>query len=303
MLGSARPLTPILGFIRPHSAAVRTYVKGVLLTSKCLDVPHISSNFTFDKKFYGYRHGVYVRLAHLFAEGVRAISSLVAGVCRKCNVIHQVVWCCRLRRYIEYCMHRVNMLRHFGVQPVLVFDGGGLPMKSDQEIKRARYVAFLFDCYVCMFGYHCRCWLLNWGPFDNSFALLHWNRSRKENLERAIEHERLGNHSAANECYQKAVDITPGIAFRLIQVPSSQWIFAISASSISVNRTALKRLKMVNLRMYSCLVCTDPLLRCKGRTSVWSVRVVCMSFLNRYCVRRMWNMSLPRMKQMLRWPF
>jgi len=33
------------------------------------------------------------------------------------------------------------MLRHFGVQPVLVFDGGGLPMKSDQEIKRARYVA------------------------------------------------------------------------------------------------------------------------------------------------------------------
>lgn len=47
-----------------------------------------------------------------------------------------VLW---LRRYIEYCMHRVNMLRHYGVQPVLVFDGGGLPMKSDQEIKRARF--------------------------------------------------------------------------------------------------------------------------------------------------------------------
>lgn len=38
-------------------------------------------------------------------------------------------------------MHRVNMLRHFGVVPVLVFDGGSLPMKSDQEVKRARSVA------------------------------------------------------------------------------------------------------------------------------------------------------------------
>lgn len=102
--------------------------------------------------------------------------------------LHKAVFTCskdicqgrRNDKYIEYCMHRVNMLRHFGVQPVLVFDGGSLPMKSDQETKRAR--------------------------------------SRKENFERAIEHERLGNHSAAAECYQKAVDITPEIAFRLIQV-------------------------------------------------------------------------------------
>lgn len=83
-------------------------------------------------------------------------------------------------KYIDYCMRRVQMLRYYGVQPVLVFDGGSLPMKSDQEIKRAR--------------------------------------SRKENLERALEYERLGNHSAAYECYQRAVDITPAIAFRLIQV-------------------------------------------------------------------------------------
>ena len=32
------------------------------------------------------------------------------------------------------------MLRHYGVQPLLVFDGSDLPMKSDEEIKRARYV-------------------------------------------------------------------------------------------------------------------------------------------------------------------
>ncbi|KAL6616162.1 hypothetical protein ACP70R_038432 [Stipagrostis hirtigluma subsp. patula] len=83
-------------------------------------------------------------------------------------------------RHIDYCMHRVNMLRHYGVKPILVFDGGLLPIKSDQETKRAR--------------------------------------SRKENLERAREHEAAGNSRAAFECYQKAVDITPKIASELIQV-------------------------------------------------------------------------------------
>ncbi|KAL8130637.1 hypothetical protein V2J09_019792 [Rumex salicifolius] len=43
-------------------------------------------------------------------------------------------------------------------------------------------------------------------------------RSRKENLDRAIEHESNGNSAAAYECYQKAVDISPAIAFQLIQV-------------------------------------------------------------------------------------
>ncbi|CAD6229625.1 unnamed protein product [Miscanthus lutarioriparius] len=83
-------------------------------------------------------------------------------------------------RHIEYCMHRVNMLRHFGVKPILVFDGGLLPIKSYQETKRSR--------------------------------------SRKENLERAREHEASGNSRAAFECYQKAVDITPRIASELIEV-------------------------------------------------------------------------------------
>ncbi|GLJ40054.1 hypothetical protein SUGI_0820140 [Cryptomeria japonica] len=84
------------------------------------------------------------------------------------------------QRHIEYCMHRVNLLRHHGVKPILVFDGGLLPMKAEQETKRARV--------------------------------------RKENLERAIEHESCGNNAAAYECYQKAVDISPLIAFQLIQV-------------------------------------------------------------------------------------
>ncbi|KAJ6886166.1 exonuclease 1 isoform X1 [Populus alba x Populus x berolinensis] len=83
-------------------------------------------------------------------------------------------------KHIEYCMHRVNLLRHYGVKPILVFDGGLLPMKIEQENKRAR--------------------------------------TRKENLVRAIEHESNGNSAAAYECYQKAVDISPSIAHELIQV-------------------------------------------------------------------------------------
>ncbi|KAL1328817.1 hypothetical protein AAHE18_13G399300 [Arachis hypogaea] len=83
-------------------------------------------------------------------------------------------------RHIEYCMHRVNLLRHFGINPILVFDGGLLPMKAEQENKRARV--------------------------------------RKENFARAVEHESNGNNTAAFECYQKAVDISPLIARDLIQV-------------------------------------------------------------------------------------
>ncbi|BAT73569.1 hypothetical protein LR48_Vigan01g038800 [Vigna angularis] len=83
-------------------------------------------------------------------------------------------------RHIEYCMHRVNLLRHYGVKPILVFDGGLLPMKSEQEIKRARV--------------------------------------RKDNFARAVEHESDGNSTAAYECYQKAVDISPQVARELIQV-------------------------------------------------------------------------------------
>ncbi|CAL9080144.1 unnamed protein product [Musa textilis] len=83
-------------------------------------------------------------------------------------------------KHIDYCMHRVNLLKHHGVKPILVFDGGILPMKIEQETKRSR--------------------------------------TRKENLARAMEHETLGNSSAAYECYQKAVDISPLVAFELIQV-------------------------------------------------------------------------------------
>lgn len=38
--------------------------------------------------------------------------------------------------YVEYCMHRVRMLVHFHVTPVLVFDGAELPMKANTHAER-----------------------------------------------------------------------------------------------------------------------------------------------------------------------
>ncbi|KAJ6885287.1 hypothetical protein NC651_026024 [Populus alba x Populus x berolinensis] len=138
-------------------------------------------------------------------------------------------------KHIEYCMHRVNLLRHYGVKPILVFDGGLLPMKIEQENKRARcqlcspiFVVFglvkyftsskscqqllLLECKLVMSV------VFLWVPMlkVSLFSMCLW--TRKENLVRAIEHESNGNSAAAYECYQKAVDISPSIAHELIQV-------------------------------------------------------------------------------------
>ena len=44
--------------------------------------------------------------------------------------------CCR---YVDFCMGRVELLRRNGVVPVIVFDGGRLPMKAGEEGARQRY--------------------------------------------------------------------------------------------------------------------------------------------------------------------
>jgi exonuclease 1 len=43
-----------------------------------------------------------------------------------------------LCRYVAFCMDRVRLLRGCGVVPVMVFDGGRLPMKASEEESRAR---------------------------------------------------------------------------------------------------------------------------------------------------------------------
>lgn len=46
-----------------------------------------------------------------------------------------------LRSFVDYAMHRVRLLRHHGITPFIVFDGGPLPAKKGTENLRAACVA------------------------------------------------------------------------------------------------------------------------------------------------------------------
>ena len=77
-------------------------------------------------------------------------------------------------------MHRVRLLRHFGIKPYIVFDGGLLPAKKGTEYER--------------------------------------KKKREENLARGNAFAMQGKCSQARECYLKAVDVSPQMAFQLIKV-------------------------------------------------------------------------------------
>ncbi|OJD34767.1 pin domain-like protein [Diplodia corticola] len=83
------------------------------------------------------------------------------------------------RKHIDYCMHRVRMLIHFGIKPYLVFDGDHLPGKEVTNRERAA--------------------------------------KRKESRKAGTELLKLGKASQAHLELQKAVDVTPEMARMLIE--------------------------------------------------------------------------------------
>ncbi|KAA3455745.1 exonuclease 1 [Gossypium australe] len=87
-------------------------------------------------------------------------------------------------RYIAYFMHRVNLLRHHKITPVVVFDGANIPCKAATENERYR--------------------------------------RRKENRELAIAKLKEGDVQGATELFQRAVNITPAMANQLIQILKSE---------------------------------------------------------------------------------
>lgn len=101
--------------------------------------------------------------------------------------LHKAAYCCAEEicegrytdKHVLYCMQKVKMLQQCGVQPIIVFDGGRLPMKATEEGTRSR--------------------------------------ARKENREKAAAHIKAGNKRAAEECYQRAVDISPATANEFIK--------------------------------------------------------------------------------------
>ncbi|KXT09428.1 hypothetical protein AC579_2523 [Pseudocercospora musae] len=83
------------------------------------------------------------------------------------------------RKHIDFALHRVRMLIHFGVKPYLVFDGDFLPSKAHTEKERAA--------------------------------------KRKESKRVGLEMLRMGRASQAQLELQKAVDVTPAMARELIE--------------------------------------------------------------------------------------
>ncbi|XP_015581104.2 exonuclease 1 [Ricinus communis] len=87
-------------------------------------------------------------------------------------------------RYLDYFMHRINLLRHYKITPVVVFDGASIPCKATTEHER--------------------------------------HRRRESNRKLAMEKLEQGNVNAANEFFQRAVSITPLMAHQLIQILRSE---------------------------------------------------------------------------------
>ncbi|KIY48791.1 PIN domain-like protein [Fistulina hepatica ATCC 64428] len=101
--------------------------------------------------------------------------------------LHKAVYTCatelatgkETHRYVDYAMHRVRLLRHHGIEPYLVFDGGPLPAKQDTETER--------------------------------------RKRRQENLARGNALAAQGKHAQAREFYMKSVDVSPAMAFQFIK--------------------------------------------------------------------------------------
>lgn len=83
------------------------------------------------------------------------------------------------KAFVEYCMNRVRQLRHFRINPILVFDGGPLPMKLHRETQRAT--------------------------------------SRFENRRKAEQFLEANAHAKAHEFMAKCTDVTPEMALMLIE--------------------------------------------------------------------------------------
>ena len=84
-----------------------------------------------------------------------------------------------VHRFVDFAMHRVRMLIHFGVTPYIVFDGDYLPSKAITEIGRAE--------------------------------------KRAESKRIGLELYRMGKPSQAHLELQKAVDVTPEMARQFIE--------------------------------------------------------------------------------------
>ncbi|KAG5518137.1 hypothetical protein PMAC_003323 [Pneumocystis sp. 'macacae'] len=83
-------------------------------------------------------------------------------------------------RYVDYAMHRVKMLKHYGIKMFIVFDGGYLPSKSETENQRGK--------------------------------------RRAESKAKGLEFLAQNKRRLAMEQFQKCINVTPEMAYEFIKV-------------------------------------------------------------------------------------
>uniref|UniRef100_A0A0X3PIY6 Exonuclease 1 n=1 Tax=Schistocephalus solidus TaxID=70667 RepID=A0A0X3PIY6_SCHSO len=102
--------------------------------------------------------------------------------------IHRAAYSCAMdlglgnstSHYVKYCMKFLQMILSAQLKPVLVFDGSNLPAKAETESRR--------------------------------------RKSKKAYKEMAAQYLREGNRKAAQECFERCVDVTPEMARAVMKV-------------------------------------------------------------------------------------
>ncbi|KNC96155.1 uncharacterized protein SPPG_08543 [Spizellomyces punctatus DAOM BR117] len=83
------------------------------------------------------------------------------------------------RKYVDYCMRQVQFLLNHNVRPIMVFDGGCLPMKAETEKQR--------------------------------------RKRREDNMKKGHQFLRTGQMMKATDCFRQCVDVTPRMAYEVIK--------------------------------------------------------------------------------------
>ena len=121
-----------------------------------------------------------------------AVDLAIGKPSRKSDLLIPTTWpVLTTYRYVDFAMHRVRMLIHYGVVPYLVFDGDHLPSKAGTEQERAS--------------------------------------RRQESRRTGLELLRLGKTAQAYQELQKAVDITPEMARQLIEALKAANVYYVVA--------------------------------------------------------------------------
>jgi exonuclease-1 len=83
-------------------------------------------------------------------------------------------------KYVRYCVKRIRLLQQYNVKPLIVFDGGPLPMKEQTALER--------------------------------------RVMRETHKEKGLELLKQGDINGAKESFQKAIEITKTMVYTLIKV-------------------------------------------------------------------------------------